>query len=127
MQPFLDRLSLVIHWTGIILSYFLFFVFIYFVFDHYDQEHYAAKILGKETESFFDSEQIFSSFVLMFLPLPISWVLKYILSGNTSIIPIENKDYREEFKFWNVILLIIIGICFYLRFDIRFLLTSIFG
>ena len=127
MQPFLDRVALVIHWTGIILSYCLFFIFIYFVFDHYDMEQSLATRKGEETESFFEIEPILSSFVLMFLPLPISWVLKYILSGNTSIIPIENKNYREEFKFWNVILLIIIGICFYLRFDIRFLLTSIFG
>ena len=118
MQPFLDRVSLVIHWTGIILSYCLFFVFIYFVFDHYDMEQYVAKVSGKETESFFEIEAILASFVLMLLPLPISWILKYILSGNTLIIPIENKNYKEEFKFWNVILLIIIGICFYLRLSI---------
>ena len=90
-------------------------------------EQYLATIKGEETESFFEIEPILSSFVLLFLPLPISWVLKYILSGNTSIIPIENKDYREWFNFWNLLFLIIIGICFYLRFDIRFLLTSIFG
>lgn len=119
MQPFLDRVGLVIHWTGFILSYCLFFIFIYFVFDHYDWEQYLAETSGKETESFFDSEQILSSFVLMFLPLPISWVLKYILSGNTLIIPIENKNYREEFIFWNRILLFIIGICFIFRNNIR--------
>jgi hypothetical protein len=127
MQPFLDRISLVFHWAGFILSYCLFFIFIIFVFDHYDTEQYLARMKGEEIKSFFEVEQIFSSFVLMLLPLPITWILRYILSGNTLFIPIQNKNYRENFKFYNLLFLLIIPICFYLRFDIRFLLASIFG
>ena len=88
-----DRLGIVIHWIGLIISLCVYLYFWYSIFQHYGVEY----TFEYNRPSLFTNAQITGSSIFIFPPLIISWILRYILSGSTIIVPIDDKKTRTEF------------------------------
>ena len=86
----INRLGIVIHWIGLILSLCVYLYFWYSIFQHYGVEY----TFEYDRPSLFTNAQVTGSFILIFPPLIISWILRYILSGSTIIVPIDDKEIR---------------------------------
>tara|TARA_R100000654_G_scaffold58362_1_gene85042 strand:+ start:541 stop:882 length:342 start_codon:yes stop_codon:yes gene_type:complete len=90
MQPLLDRVGIVLHWIGLIISLCMYFYFIYSLFQHFGVEY----TFEYDRPSLFTNAQVTGSFIFIFPPLIIAWTLRYILSGSIYLIPGEKEETR---------------------------------
>lgn len=109
MQSILDRVGIVLHWIGLILSLCFYYYFIYSLFQHYGVDY----TFEYDRPSLFTNAQITGSFIFIFPPLIISWILRYILSGSIYFIPVEKEENRGIF-----VVLIILPLLIFLPYYI---------
>ena len=108
----IERLSKVIHWVG-----FLVFIasYLYIIYEILNYEF-------KFNSNVFDIYTILIVFIIGVIPFIICWIFQYILSGNSSILPSSDRDFKDLCR----ILFLNIPIIFGVWFGFRFIFASLF-